>query len=59
MVGVDDVVSELELDVLDDDLFVTDLELVLQLVCGRCLWNGVLLVFTASRRRPSPFQVCR
>jgi hypothetical protein len=51
MVGIDDVVAELELDELD---FARDLELVLRRVLLRCLCRNDLLLLFRSPKRTTP-----
>jgi hypothetical protein len=54
--GIDDVIAELELDVLDCNC---DLDLDVELLFGDCLGNGVLLVMASRCGQPFSGHVCR
>jgi hypothetical protein len=56
VVGIDDMVAELELDVFDFDC---DLDLLVELLFGYCLGNGVLLGLGQPLRAAVLGQVCR
>jgi hypothetical protein len=56
VVGIDDMVAELELDVFDFDC---DLDLLVELLFGDCLGNGVLLGLGQPLRAAVLGQVCR